>query len=66
MTIKLEAECAATKKWFVIAAFEATLPATDAARLFSKTYGCPHRVTDARWPDEDEIVYIFKNGRMMR
>lgn len=65
MNVKLEAKCTATHKWFVIATFEASMPATDAARMFSKTYGHPHRVTDSRWPDEGDIVYVFEKGRMV-
>lgn len=65
MGVSLEAKCTATHKWFTIAHFTSVVPAADAARAFSKLYGHAHRVTDQRWPDEGEPVYVFEDGEMV-
>ena len=65
MGVSLEAQCTATRKWLTIANFTAVMPATDAARALSKLYGHAYRVTDKRWPDEGEVIYVFDKGKML-
>lgn len=66
MKIDLECKCTATHKWVLVARFELSRPALDAAKALSNLDGCKYRVVDDRWPDHiAPLVSIYEAGELV-